>query len=717
MLTEQAAIQLSFVQRQRSWLTYMCEYTGSSKPSQRDRVRSSHPLRAPTPADGDTLRFEQTPSDMYKVPALREDRRLLRDHRRVPEDARAFDATTGSNALRGNRQRCQTHLVSNGTARYQYRRLDRSRQEIRLLTLEPGSGTDTIRCTLKHEFLDVTSPPLYETISYFCGDPANRRAILLHGHGVLAMATSEAALRRMRLQDRPRTLWIDSICINQNDTNEKGHQVGMMCQIYAKTFGNLVWLGPCNLTIAESINAMEAILQEIAVETRDYADFKELLFDENHKLLYSKKPLSGNVDYLAFLRILDNPWFSRLWIVQEVSLAPTSMCHCGDFEVSFTNILRSAMWLNHKWSQMPKISTSTAEHLSHAVSIIDAADKTYGRFHIRGLSSVMLNLLSKFGYMRTFDRRDRVFAILGLWQTFTETTMLPSVLEPDYNLSVDEVFKIYIRYAIEESAGLYPLEWISEPSREVRDASWPSWLPAIDRDPFDLKNEPDGMLRSVFCVDNSEPMILKKESSRPNDLIVSGVLLDSITEVSATFTPSTTSSEMLTLMADLECPCCESWAGTTVADLETQVSLVLLGGISRRARVSHQEALQGYQSFKAYLKEHGSFPGMRWVPSSASNEDKVASKHGAGMANALTFRVAFHTTTGFIGIGPRCTEPGDVVAILYGSRLPIVLRPVPELSKGSYRLLGVSYVYGIMDGEAVRRHKEMGLEDDVFRIV
>jgi hypothetical protein len=42
---------------------------------------------------------------------------------------------------------------------------------------------------------------------------------------------------------------------------------------------------------------------------------------------------------------------------------------------------------------------------------------------------------------------------------------------------------------------------------------------------------------------------------------------------------------------------------------------------------------------------------------------------------------------------------------------------VPELSKSSYRLLGVSYVYGIMDGEAVRRHKEMGLEDDVFRIV
>ena len=381
--------------------------------------------------------------------------------------------------------------------------------------------------------------------------------------------------------------------------------MGMMCQIYTKTLRNLIWLGPCNPTIAESINAMEAILQEIAFETWNYADFKKLLFDgETNVNVFSTIPLSNPADCLAFLRILDNPWFSRLWTVQEVFLAPTSICHCGDFEITLTNILRSATWLNHKWYQLPKFPPSTTDNLLYAASIFDAADKTYGRLHIGGGSSFMLNLLRVYGHMRTFDRRDRVFALLGLWQMSTETTMLPSVLEPDYNLSVVEVFKIYIRYAIEESADLSPLEWISEPSRGMRNASWPSWLPAIDRDRY-TKNEPIGMRGNLFSVDDENPMILKKDPERPNDLIVSGVLLDSISEASATFTPDTTSSEMLTQMADLECPRCESWAGTAVGNLETQVGLILLGGVSRGARVTHQEALQGYRSYKSCLEGHG----------------------------------------------------------------------------------------------------------------
>jgi hypothetical protein len=529
------------------------------------------------------------------------------------------------------------------------------------------------------------------------------------------MATSEAALRRMRYWDKPRTLWIDSICIDQNNVEENGHQVGMMCQIYSKTFRNLIWLGPCNPTIAKSINAMEAILQEIAVETRDYADFEELLFDENYGTSVSRKPLSDNVDCLAFLRILDIPWFSRLWVVQEVSLAPNSMRYCGDFEVSLTNVLRSAIWLAHKWYELPETPLSTAEHLDYAGSIFDAADKTYGPLRIRGPYSVMLNLLNRFGHMRTFDRRDFVFAILGLWQMFTATKMLPSVLKPDYNLSVGEAFKIYIRYGIEESSCLWPLEWISEPSCEIRDASWPSWLPAVDRNQVDVENKPSEFLGNLFNVDDRESMILKKDFERPNDLIVSGVLLDSISEVSATLTLRTTSSEMLTVMADLECPRCESWAGTTVADLETQVSLVLLGGSSQGARVSHQEALQGYQSFKACSEEQGSFPDTPWaLPSSASDDEKSISQYWRDLKYTTRYRAVFHTTTGHVGLGPRCTKPGDVVAIFYGSQLPIVMRPLP---KGSYSLLGSSYVCGIMDGEAVRRHKEMGLEDDVFRIV
>lgn len=659
---------------------------------------------------------------MYKLPP--DERIFPRAYKKVREDVQAFGTKVITTTLRALGKRRRTpgpvpleELESTGSAPYGYRSLDRSRQEIRLLILEPGSGTDIIRCTLKQAFLLATPPPIYETISYVCGDPSDKTIIQLNGNEVQAMATSEAALRRMRLRGKPRTLWIDSICIDPNNTEEKGHQVGMMCQIYTKTFRNLVWLGPCSPAMAESINAMESILQEIAVETRDYADFKELLFDEKGKFSFSRKPLSGNVDYLAFLLILDIPWFSRLWIVQEVSLAPTSICYCGDLEVSFTDILRSAMWL-HKWYQMPEPSPLTYDRLYYAMSIFDTADKTYGRLRIRGLRSVMLNLMVRFGDMRTFDRRDRVFAILGIWQMFTETKMLPSVLEPDYNLSVVEVFKIYVRYAFEESADLWTLEWISEPSREMQDASWPSWLPAIDRRSLFERDGPLEMHGDLFYVDDTVPMILGKDSGRPNDLVVSGVLLDIISEVSPTFTPSTTSSEMLTLMADLECPRCESRVEIAVGDLETRVSLVLLGGAFQGAHVTHQEVLQGYRSYKAYLEEHGSFPDMpRDVPSSASDDEKSISEYWDNLRATARYRAVFHTGTGLIGLGPRCARPGDVVAILYGARLPMVMRPLPGLPEGRYSLLGTSYVCGIMDGEAVRGHKGMGLEDDVFRIV
>jgi hypothetical protein len=322
---------------------------------------------------------------MYKLPASRKKRRFLRDYKKTLEDAQTLGTTVVKEACRAVKEQCQTlrsvgleQRGSTQTARYQYRPLDRSRQEIRLLILEPGSGTSMLRCTLEHAFLDVTPPPLYETISYVCGNPTRKRSIILHGHKIRAMATSEAALRRMRLRDKPRTLWIDSICINQENADEKGHQVGMMCQTCTKTFRNLIWLGPYDATFVTSINAMEAILQEIATETRNYADFQELVVEQvNHSDQFSKTTLSNTVNCLAFLPLLDNPWFSRLWIVQEASLAPSSVCHYGEFEMPLISILRSAKWLGYKYYQLPKLPRSALMCLHNAISMFDLADSEF----------------------------------------------------------------------------------------------------------------------------------------------------------------------------------------------------------------------------------------------------------------------------------------------------------------------------------------------------
>jgi len=103
--------------------------------------------------------------------------------------------------------------------------------------------------------------------------------------------------------------------------------------------------------------------------------------------------------------------------------------------------------------------------------MFDSIDMIYGRFHIKFGGPVMVNLLRRFGRLRTFDRRDCVFAILGLWQMFTGTKVLPHTLVPDYNLGVNEVYRISVQHAIEESDSLSPLEWINEPPREAQDVS------------------------------------------------------------------------------------------------------------------------------------------------------------------------------------------------------------------------------------------------------
>jgi len=100
---------------------------------------------------------------------------------------------------------------------------------------------------------------------------------------------------------------------------------------------------------------------------------------------------------------------------------------------------------------------------------------------------------------------------------------------------------------------------------------------------------------------------------------------------------------------------------------------------------------------------------------SASDKEKAAFCYYDALSQAVEHRAVFYTKDGHMGLGPECTQPGDIVAILYGCPCPVVMRPLP--TPGEYTFLECAYVYGIMDGEAVRRHKKLGREDDRFRII
>ena len=95
---------------------------------------------------------------------------------------------------------------------------------------------DLVSCTMTHVSLD--SPPLFVALSYAWGDSKHRKPILVNGAVFQATENLESALRHLRSREDARVLWVDAICINQNDDGEKGEQVGQMDMVYSRETGD-----------------------------------------------------------------------------------------------------------------------------------------------------------------------------------------------------------------------------------------------------------------------------------------------------------------------------------------------------------------------------------------------------------------------------------------------------------------------------------------------
>jgi hypothetical protein len=123
--------------------------------------------------------------------------------------------------------------------------LDRKEKEIRLLALEPGEWSETISGTLSSFSLD--NAPSYDALSYVWGNPAFTRNILLDGYAFPVTINLESALRYLRHPRRssrePRVVWIDAICIDQQNLEERSSQILLMRQVFQSAKMVLVWLG------------------------------------------------------------------------------------------------------------------------------------------------------------------------------------------------------------------------------------------------------------------------------------------------------------------------------------------------------------------------------------------------------------------------------------------------------------------------------------------
>ncbi|KAK4215145.1 heterokaryon incompatibility protein-domain-containing protein [Rhypophila decipiens] len=136
------------------------------------------------------------------------------------------------------------------------KRLNAENREIRLATLYPcnrpssvpsASGppnSPRIQLSLRNVSLNDSPPPQYTALSYVWGNAAETVPILVDGVKFLATKNLVAALAELQPEDGdPMTLWIDALCINQSDNDEKSGQIQLMKQIYEASISTIVWLG------------------------------------------------------------------------------------------------------------------------------------------------------------------------------------------------------------------------------------------------------------------------------------------------------------------------------------------------------------------------------------------------------------------------------------------------------------------------------------------
>jgi len=165
---------------------------------------------------------------------------------------------------------------------------------IRLLRLMPNEDENApIQCRLHNyplQRLDKGTH-LYEALSYVWGSSNTPQSVFIDNCDLPVTANLYQALSRLRDRTFERILWVDYICINQADEQEKEHQIQSMAKIYGQANRVIVYLGEA---ADDSDQALEDI--RVAAEAESISSSQS---EEGQK---------------AMLKLLERPWFRRIWV-------------------------------------------------------------------------------------------------------------------------------------------------------------------------------------------------------------------------------------------------------------------------------------------------------------------------------------------------------------------------------------------------------------------
>lgn len=615
------------------------------------------------------------------------------------------------------------------TPNYAYNPLPEGR--IRVLTLKPrddGTCVGSLQTLRPHKSrLLPWMTPVYFALSYCWGAETATYPFTCDEQNLPVRANLLAALKYLVdvIGDSP--IWIDAICINQSDEEEKFGQLRMMPLIYGNAAKVWIWLGP---ETEDTVCAAENMRQVVA-------DFKKVRSTKCRNA--SAIAMPGAACIRGIGDILTRPWWSRLWVLQEAGLARAAVFLCGRSQIPWSR-------LRDLTKQLGRLGlTQRFRPAAHRRrSLLDSCNGFSELLNIelvrhRHDVNFPFHILCVGRQRDCFDPRDRVNALMGL--------MPPHMREGYVWEPGEDIAALYTGFAA--TMVLLDELLLSLCETSVRRAGLPSWVPDFhERSPADVLAVYDGYHAGHRAYLTSD---IKFNDEDVRQIKLPSLVVDVVSEV----VPG--AWEDLVLCEDsVELPRIAArnliWL-ETVTDLVTTISSDRgSGGSSSFDKPPPSElwrVLIGDQVFdvaasrlrllSGFTRLYDSLVDLR----SADCEDKFRAAHehlprilhdlALGITSAIphhesteyaylklvgkicAYRRLFVTRAGRVGLGPVVSTHNDVLVVSKEFNIPFALRRVespPHLpSEAAFNLLGEVYLHGVMRGECLRTKPDPKFQD------
>jgi hypothetical protein len=492
------------------------------------------------------------------------------------------------------------------------------------------------------------------------------------------------------------------------DLVERRHQMQKMSLIFRNAVNVCIWLGSGDYSSSEAIKFTKKLVNLETIESP---------FDDQD---YS-------TSWIWFFQLLQRPWFSRRWVVMEVALAKEATIHCGSDVVHWDDF-RDAIAISYQhfsslgsYLKLPKVSAlhDLSPRYLRAKSLVDVTSNMIRRMRDGAVQSTidLETLVSSLCDLYSPDPRDTIFAFLCIckeFNTLQEGSERPSTLVPDYTKHPIRIYQRFVKWVIATSNSL---DIICRRWAQFCDGL-PSWILDFDPDsPFLHRRPSDSLVglpgRSHYMASGKSHPIVTFKNHRPHQKSASMSI--------------PTRSLLIAIGRDIGRL---RWSSQPILDgVIPRTSLERLGWTQQLSEEMQRVPDKLWRTLVADRGPNGSFAPAYYHRAALfcllhsaedghintekllrGDQSTIVHEFLQRMEIVTRNRVILHGVLApefrgpsshgrepdFVGIGPPDSQPGDVVAILYGCSVPVILR---HNEGGGRRFIGEAFIYGYMDGE------------------